>query len=654
MSFMNQVSIGKVNQLSKQVSYITTQVIYASKYGVSPSNPDNATALQNAINDLNTYLYTAFNTTSMPTRGGKIVLPAGVLNCSGVTYKSMIEFEGAGIYATRFNPVAKSDGTWNSFMFMRDYTSGQIGRSAKVTFKNFTISPVDEVFVYSGAKTQATIGGIDLSYSASMYVKNVCINNLAGSGLWLKQTFDSYFDGVEMFYTGDTSANPALALYSGNENGTTDTSNALHFVRCRFEQCGLLDMNGYFNNVNSQLREIQFVACKFELVKINIQHVASFVFSACHFTWNRNDLKMLTIGGATADTRNLIFGDCTYISGTSFTGYMFEIIGPSTYDLKIDGGACSNIKQLVEANGNALQIIGVSAVNVGSPFINGITKAIVTNCKFYLSDQADYFIKGNNRNKIANNHFDNIDFGISVAEENHILFNNLVAKTYSYWNPTTAYSVGSKVLSNGNTYVCTVAGTSGSGTVGQGLSGTSGNITDGTVTWNFYNSTAFYLTNGADTLINNKPEGFATKIGYSNASFQLTTHVSTYRTSPVQTAFNVQNTVTIGVNNAYSTALSISGSGYDYMSNPRLNIALGGTFGSPETVTVKVQFNWDDGTTTYVEKPYTATGGGWLTDDDYYNLISARKNLNSISCYVKTSLATTTATVTIKCYSNIN
>ncbi|HSC28980.1 MAG TPA: carbohydrate-binding protein, partial [Vicinamibacterales bacterium] len=62
--------------------------------------------------------------------------------------------------------------------------------------------------------------------------------------------------------------------------------------------------------------------------------------------------------------------------------------------------------------------------------------------------------------------------------------------TVPAWAATTAYVVGDRVLNNGNTYICRVAGTSaGAG----GPSGSASNILDGTVRWDFVTTGTAYL-----------------------------------------------------------------------------------------------------------------------------------------------------------------
>jgi hypothetical protein len=107
--------------------------------------------------------------------------------------------------------------------------------------------------------------------------------------------------------------------------------------------------------------------------------------------------------------------------------------------------------------------------------------------------------------------------------------------------------------------------------------------------------------------------------------------------------------VTVGTGGAYGSASAITTlSGM--ITYPRIKITWGGTFGTGETVTVKVEAVYTDGTTAYVEKSATATGSTWLTDDDIISLITQGKDIVKLNVYAKTNLSSTTVTVTVDAY----
>jgi len=78
-----------------------------------------------------------------------------------------------------------------------------------------------------------------------------------------------------------------------------------------------------------------------------------------------------------------------------------------------------------------------------------------------------------------------------------------------------------------------------------------------------------------------------------------------------------------------------------------ITIVVGGTVASGETITVKVQFNFDDGTNLYVSKSYTATGTYYLSEDDLRSLWKNGVGITSISVAAGSSASSTSATVTV-------
>jgi len=107
--------------------------------------------------------------------------------------------------------------------------------------------------------------------------------------------------------------------------------------------------------------------------------------------------------------------------------------------------------------------------------------------------------------------------------------------------------------------------------------------------------------------------------------------------------------VPIGVSGAYGSAVKIT-SLSGVITLPKVKLNVGGTFGTNETVTVKVEAVYRDGSTAYVEKSATATGSLWLTDDDVLVLITQGKNIVKLNVYAKTNLASTSVTVTVDAY----
>jgi hypothetical protein len=107
--------------------------------------------------------------------------------------------------------------------------------------------------------------------------------------------------------------------------------------------------------------------------------------------------------------------------------------------------------------------------------------------------------------------------------------------------------------------------------------------------------------------------------------------------------------VSVGTGGAYGSASAIT-SPSGVITYPRVKITWGGTFGTDETVTVKVEAVYSDGSTAYVEKSATATGSLWLTDDDILSIITQGKDIVKLNIYAKTNLSSTTVTVTVDAY----
>jgi parallel beta-helix repeat protein len=117
--------------------------------------------------------------------------------------------------------------------------------------------------------------------------------------------------------------------------------------------------------------------------------------------------------------------------------------------------------------------------------------------------------------------------------------------------------------------------------------------------------------------------------------------------------FKITSGITVGLNdtygpvweaNPYNSVLS------GRIALPRVKIEWGGTFGSGETVTVKVAAVYTDGSSAYLEKSATATGSLWLGDDDIYSLITLGKDIYKLQFSAKTNLSSTSATVRVYTY----
>ncbi|MEM1522812.1 MAG: hypothetical protein QXU69_07285 [Thermofilaceae archaeon] len=98
--------------------------------------------------------------------------------------------------------------------------------------------------------------------------------------------------------------------------------------------------------------------------------------------------------------------------------------------------------------------------------------------------------------------------------------------------------------------------------------------------------------------------------------------------------------IPIGTGNVYGApVVDLSPSGQFLL--PRIIIPIEGTFGSGETVTVKITAYYTDETTSYIEKQYTAPGTYYLDDMDYFNLFSHKKKIWKLEFRAKTNLPST-------------
>lgn len=138
----------------------------------------------------------------------------------------------------------------------------------------------------------------------------------------------------------------------------------------------------------------------------------------------------------------------------------------------------------------------IAAIRVDKEYENVIVEGnIFKNCSGGSSSSVATF-KPNNLT-VRNNKFINsstsytimtylFDTGMFTFTDNSIDGANVattmrIENVVPAWAATTAYTVGTLVYANGNVYICTVAGTSGS----TAPSHTTGTATDGTVTWQY-------------------------------------------------------------------------------------------------------------------------------------------------------------------------
>jgi len=104
----------------------------------------------------------------------------------------------------------------------------------------------------------------------------------------------------------------------------------------------------------------------------------------------------------------------------------------------------------------------------------------------------------------------------------------------------------------------------------------------------------------------------------------------------------------LGTGGSLGSAVSISpDTGYSRIIPQGVTIAVGGTLASGETITVRIRFNFDDGTSAYKDFSFTATGSYTLTESDLQSLWKNGASITSISVQVASSASSTSATVTV-------
>jgi hypothetical protein len=105
---------------------------------------------------------------------------------------------------------------------------------------------------------------------------------------------------------------------------------------------------------------------------------------------------------------------------------------------------------------------------------------------------------------------------------------------------------------------------------------------------------------------------------------------------------------TLGTGGALGSEISLTPDpGYVRIVPLGVRINVGGTFASGESVTVRITLYFDDGTSAYVDKTYTATGVYYLTDADFFSVWKSGVGATRIGVRAGSSAAATSVTVTV-------
>jgi len=109
--------------------------------------------------------------------------------------------------------------------------------------------------------------------------------------------------------------------------------------------------------------------------------------------------------------------------------------------------------------------------------------------------------------------------------------------------------------------------------------------------------------------------------------------------------------LSIGTSSEYGTESTISvRTGYDYMIPMAVKLTVGGTFATDETVTVRITVYFDDGSSAYLDKSYTATGSETVSVDELAPLYADGKNITSVGLKAASNQSSTSVTVDYEYY----
>ena len=266
---------------------------------------------------------------------------------------------------------------------------------------------------------------------------------------------------------------------------------------------------------------------------------------------------------------------------------------------------------------------------------------------------AIYAPKGAKGFLIMGNHFYNlietaVYFGF-ISGQNRIVGNLFASRTSKEW----IYYDGYELVVEGNTFIGSSYGNAEAydaiRLVARGRIVIAGNTFDGAG----YSRSALRIDGAtADSqviFVNNVVRGFTSSPVYDTGPTWGTRIIRDNLGYPTDTFKSTGLSIPVGTGDAYGSAKTVlSPSGAIRYFKAKINV--GGTFGTNETVTVKVEAVYPDGTTAYVEKSFTATGSYWLTDDDILALTKDASTILRLNLYAKTNLSSTSVTISVDVY----
>ena len=397
---------------------------------------DDTERIQRAINYINNRVNSDFYDSGY----GVLIIPPGVYNVRTLILKSNVHIQGSGMGVTRINPVSNSG-----------YVFDTIGTTAKIKMsqceiKDLSISPTCRA---GGDVKNSNVGGINFEFSERCTVENVRITNINGIGIRNLENYDSFFQNIELMYVGNDE-NPALLL-----DGTkTDSSNAIHTVGVRIEQCPVL------LKLTNGARSNQFVGCKFEGGRVIIEQCNSNVFEGCDFVSISTDKAMIKIGTTVNDIRGLKFNGCSFLASGNHQAIGIE--GDATaISITLTNCNFTGMKKSISGNG-FFNIIGCEFMDCLSPVIT-LERGRINSCvlSYIAGNDSIIRLNGNvickdcymtsngstsngiyitSESIVCDNMISYIDTGILCVGSNNIIKGNVIT------NSKTEYSIGDKSL----------------------------------------------------------------------------------------------------------------------------------------------------------------------------------------------------------------
>jgi len=127
-----------------------------------------------------------------------------------------------------------------------------------------------------------------------------------------------------------------------------------------------------------------------------------------------------------------------------------------------------------------------------------------------------------------------------------------------------------------------------------------------------------------------------------------TVKLSDYQTTLLMSLLLKSASPTLGSGGSFGAEVAIEpDTGYSRIIPLGIEIDVGGTFATGETVTVRITAYFDDGTSAYIDKSFTATGTLVLSESDLRSLWKNGVGITKIGVQAGSSASTTSVTVTV-------